>query len=232
MCEVDMGSLKKAGLDEIYNHIMGTASLEETVVAKNPVTAGKLSFVELDSATRQNVVPDIEDLNEIARQKARFMLDVCVLNLLRKGAKFDPSKLIAIDVHFSSLVKTAFRTRYLTVLADVLERCEYPLMLNIKSVPVGLHATRISDLLRYLIPVKVEAALQISQENILTQDLIKMSAKYFVLSVAELTRINASMRKDMTLQHLSKLPGQDKHIIVRNAAKEVVVEPAEEAFYL
>ena len=227
-----MGTLRNAGLDEIYDYIMRTASLDEVGVATKPPSMGPLSFVELDGATRQNIMPDINEMNDISREKARFMLDICMLNLLRKGRSFDPSKTICVDVHFSTLVKTAFRTRYLIVLAEFLKHSKFELLLNIKCIRDKLHTTRISDLLRYLIPLRVDAALQISQDNILSQDLTKIAVNNFVLTVGDLTAINDSKCRQMTMERLARLPKFNKHIIVRNAVKEPAMEPEEEAFYL
>lgn len=226
-----MGTFKRASLDEIYNHILDNAHLDEVVVAKGPALMKDLAFVELDRATYQNIVPDIEDMNDISREKARFMLDVCMLNLLHKSKRRDSSTLLGIDVHLSTLMKTTYRSRYLIVFADYLTRCKHKVLLNIKNVPEYINVTRLSDMLRYLIPIETQVSMQVSQENILGQDLNRIAVKYFVLSVHDLTEINNSMRRDMTMERLAKLPALDKHIIVRNGV-EVVVEQPSNAVYL
>lgn len=226
-----MGMLKTATLDEIYNHIISNAHLDEVVVAKGPASLKGLSFVELDKVTQRNIMPNIENMRDKSRDKARFMLDVCMFNLLQNGRQRDPDTVVGKDVHLSTLMKTAFRSRYLVVLADYLKRERHGVLLNIKNVPVNVHVTRISDMLRYLIPLPIQVAMQISQENILGQDLTRIAVKYFVLSVTDLTDINDSLSRDLTMERLAKLPAHDKQIIVRNIP-EVIEEEDADAFYL
>jgi hypothetical protein len=211
-----MKTLAKAGLGDVYNHIMRNAHLDEYVVVNNSPSLKAISFVEIDASTCEYVMPLINDMVDKNRERARFMLDVCTINLLRNGKDLDSARVTAIDVHFSTLMRTDFRTRYLVILADFLRNSNQQILLNIKLVPVNTPSTRMGDLLRYLIPILKNVSIQVSQENILSQDLIKLSANYFVLSVRDLTKINASMRRDITLERLSRLAKHGKEIIVRN----------------
>lgn len=228
--------MAKADIGELYNHIINNAQIDEYIVARNSATLGAVSFMGIDAQTRDIVMPLIDNMTDINRDKAHFMLDASVLNLLRKRDIVDSRQTICIDVHFCTLMKTAFRTRYLVVLADFAKEYGQKLLLNITALPANINSTRICDLLRYLIPILDNVSMEITSENILAQDLPKISAKYFVLTVDELSVINASARRDLVLGRLSKLPDHNKEIIVRDIARPTVrPEPAtqdDDAFYL
>ncbi len=230
-----MVNLTNADIGEIYNHILNYAQIDEYVVTRDSATLGAVSFVGIDVATRDIVMPVIDNMSDINRQKARFMLDASLLNLLRKRDIVDSRQVVCIDVHFGTLMKTAFRTRYLVVLADFVKTFGQKVLLNITNVPVTINSTRICDLLRYLIPIIDHVSLEVSSENILAQDLKKISARYFVLTVQELSAINLSERRELVLGRLSKLPDYNKEIIVRAAPQPTPKsQPAkqDDAFYL
>ena len=228
-----MGIPAQVDLEEIYTHISHSARLEEFDVVKRSPSLGIVSFAEIDRQTLGYVLPLIKEMNDLRRLKGRFMLDLTVLGLLRKQKDPHPEATIAFDVHFETLMKTTYRCRYLAALTEFVKFSDARLLLNIKSLPVNLPPPKMCDLLRYLFLIIKNVSLQITQDNILAQDLTRISVKTFVLSVPDLTQINSSQRRDITLQRLSRFPGQDKEIIVRNAPKEVVVEQVEDdAFYL
>jgi len=231
-----MANLQKADIGEIYKHILNNAQLDEVGVTRKSARLGLVSFVEIDAHTQEAVLPVIRNMGDNNRDKARFMLDVCALNLLRKRDIVDGRQVVAVDVHLGTLMKTAFRTRYLVVLADFIKNFEQKVLLNIKSVPVNASSTRICDMLRYLIPILDDVSLQVSAENILAKDLTKISAKYFVLTVEELTKINHAERRGLILERLSRLPNHNKEIIVREMPRPAVrsepVNQQDEAFYL
>ena len=231
-----MVNLANADIGELYNHILNTAQIDEYVVARDSATLGAVSFVSIDAPTKNIVMPVIDNMSDVNRDKACFMLDASLLNLLRKRDIVDSQQTVCIDVHFRTLMKTSFRTRYLVVLADFVKNYGQRVLLNITCVPANLNITRMGDLLRYLIPILDNVSIEISAENIMAQDLPKVSAKYFVLTVKELSAINASERRDLVLGRLSKLPDYNKEIIVRDVARPIArPEPApsqDDAFYL
>ncbi len=232
-----MANSAENDIGKLYDFIMARARLEEYVVAKSSPSLGAVSFFELDKSTRTTVSPRIENMHDTRRDQARFMLDVSLLNLLRKRKAPEALTPIAVDMHLPTLAKTAFRTRYLVVLGDFIQNYGHDVLLNIKSVPARLHTTKLGDLLRYLIPITKNVALQVNSENILGQDLKKTSAKYITLSVRELARINSMAQRDMVRSQLSKMQEAGKEIIVRNdvepvARKQAVVQKREDAFYL
>ncbi len=231
-----MVNLATADIGDLYNHILNNAQIDEYVVARNSAKLGAVSFVGIDAPTRNRVMPAIDNMSDVNRDKACFMLDASLLNLLRKRDLVDSRQTVCIDVHFRTLMKTSFRTRYLVVLADFVKAYGQRVLLNITSVPANLNTTRINDLLRYLISILDNVSVEVSAENILAQDLPKISAKYFVLTVKELSAINASERRDLVLGRLSKLPDYKKEIIVRDQPQPVArPEPApsqDDAFYL
>ena len=229
-------NLVKADIGELYNYILKNAQLDEFAVVNKSATLGAVSFIEIDGITKQAVLPVIENMGDNVRDKAKFMLDASVLTLLRKRDIVDARQVVSIDVQFSTLMKTAFRTRYLVVLADFVKEFDGNVLLNIMSVPANINITRICDLLRYLIPILDKVSIELTAENILSQDLTKITAKYFVLTVEELTRINKSERRDLVLGRLAKLRDYHKEVIVRGVAERVAKpKPAkqqEDAFYL
>ncbi len=231
-----MLNLATADIGDLYNHILKTAQIDEYVVARDSATLGAVSFVSIDGPTQTLVMPVIDNMSDVNRDKAGFMLDASLLNLLRKRDLVDSRQTVCIDVHFRTLMKTSFRTRYLVVLADFVKAYGQKVLLNITNVPANLNTTRFSDLLRYLIPILDNVSMQLTAENILAQDLPKISARYFVLTVAELSAINASERRDLVLGRLSKLPDYKKEIIVRDQPQPALKpEPAsshDDAFYL
>ncbi len=231
-----MVNLATADIGDLYNHILNNAQIDEYVVARDSATLGAVSFVGIDASTQTLVMPAIDNMSDVNRDKACFMLDASLLNLLRKRDLIDSRQTVCIDVHFRTLMKTSFRTRYLVVLADFIKAYGQKVLLNITSVPANLNTTRISDLLRYLIPILDNVSIQLSAENILVQDLPKISAKYFVLTVAELSAINVSERRNLVLGRLSKLPDYNKEIIVRDqpqpAPRRAPANSQDDAFYL
>lgn len=222
--------IEKSSLGDLYDYIMRCAKLDEFKVANKSAALGELSFVEIDVPTREYVMPVIEKLDDAYREKARFMLDVSLLNLLRKSKDYDASKVIGVDVHYGTLIKTSFRTRYLVVLAEFIKNSKCNIFLDIKSVPMTVHPTRLCDLLRYLIPITKNVGIQVSEDNILSQDLTKISAKFFVLTVPDITDINVSLHRETSLERLSRLPKSNKEIIIRNVTE--IVEKTDMAFYL
>ncbi|MCP4934717.1 MAG: hypothetical protein GY927_11055 [bacterium] len=231
-----MVNIATAGIGELYNHILNNAQIDEYVVARDSATLGVVSFVSIDAPTRDIVMPAIDNMSNINRNKACFMLDASLLNLLCKRDIVDSKQTICIDVHFGTLMKTAFRTRYLVVLADFVKQFGERVLLNITSVPGNFNTLRLCDLLRYLIPILDNVSIEVSVENIMAQDLPKISAKYFVLTVRELSAINASKRRNTVLGRLSKLPDHNKEIIIRDlpepAQKAKSVPLTDDVFYL
>ena len=106
------------------------------------------------------------------------------------------------------------------VLADFVKEFDGNVLLNIMSVPANINTTRICDLLRYLIPILDKVSMELTAENILAQDLTKITAKYFVLTVEELTRINKSERRvSCSSGDLQNCVITTKEVIVRGVAE-------------
>ena len=102
--------LVKADIGELYNYILKNAQLDEFTVVNKSATLGAVSFIVIDGITKQTILPVIENMGDNVRDKAKFMLDASVINLLRKRDIVDARQVVSIDVHFSTLMKTAFRT--------------------------------------------------------------------------------------------------------------------------
>lgn len=219
------------GLNGLYRHIMQNAHLELCEVTKPSPSLGRLCFVELDRENMQAILPVIRDRDDRGREKIRFMLDVALLNLLRQGKEPDDAGTRIVDLNFSTLSRTAFRTRYLVVLAEMAKKQDNDIVLNIVGLPDTIRTPVLGDLLRYLMPVTQNISVQLTRNQIMELDLARIPARHVVLTTQELTTISRSARRADILARLSRLPGLKKEIIVRDETR-VRVKREADAFYL
>ena len=82
-----MVHLATADIGELYNHILNSAQIDEYVVARDSATLGAVSFVSIDAPTRDTVMPVIDNMSDINRDKACFMLDASLRSEERRVGK-------------------------------------------------------------------------------------------------------------------------------------------------